>query len=399
MSLLVARASVLLIGLLCLLTFQADGQTDGPRFDFGDAIPKSFSENPLPLDDQARIVALQSLDVSEWLGPMAPVALSPFFGITCLAGLSQFGGDWLPANSFLSTNPVLNNPAVFWTFAVLTLLTSLPRLTKVSKPAAQALDFVETYAAIITIIVIRVFATSNQPEPEFAAAAPVIVQMGIFSFTADMLLSVAAIINILVINSVKFFCEMMIWLTPFPFIDALLELANKSLCAALMAIYAYSPTIATMLNLALFIACLIVFRWTSRQVGYLRSLLIDPLRAYLQPAWAVPGVATLDVFPQNAWGPFPAKARLQLVPTEKGWTVTQRRFLLPDNSMELAREIWRLEMKSGMLLNYVIVECDGDDPQSVRLLFSRRYSGDLPGLAGLMVVRLVEDAEPQTVIV
>lgn len=36
-----------------------------------------------------------TLSIAEWLGPMAPVALSPFFGITCLSGLSLFGGGWI----------------------------------------------------------------------------------------------------------------------------------------------------------------------------------------------------------------------------------------------------------------------------------------------------------------
>ena len=40
---------------------------------------------------EAEIVAAQqfgqTLSIAEWLGPMAPVALSPFFGITCLSVL------------------------------------------------------------------------------------------------------------------------------------------------------------------------------------------------------------------------------------------------------------------------------------------------------------------------
>ncbi len=37
----------------------------------------------------------QQLSVAEWLGPMAPVALSPFFGIMLLSGLSFFGATGL----------------------------------------------------------------------------------------------------------------------------------------------------------------------------------------------------------------------------------------------------------------------------------------------------------------
>ena len=114
---------------------------------------------------------------------------------------------------------------------------------------AQAIDQLETYAAIITILIIRWYAGSIESPPEMAMAEVQVMHMGFFSFTSDALLSIAAIINILVINSVKFFCEVMVWLTPFPFVDALLEAGNKALCAGLIAIYAYSPMIATVLEL------------------------------------------------------------------------------------------------------------------------------------------------------
>ena len=132
-----------------------------------------------------------------------------------------------------------SNPAVFWVFLCLTIMTSLPRLTKVSKPAAQAIDQLEAYAGIITIVLIRLMTSSMGDSGSMVAAgadSAMVVQMGIFSMGADVLLSLAAIVNIFVINTVKFFFEVMVWLIPFPMVDAALELTNKSLCAGLMAI-------------------------------------------------------------------------------------------------------------------------------------------------------------------
>ena len=50
------------------------------------------------------------------------------------------------------------------------MATSLPRLTKVSKPMAQAIDQLETYAAIITILIIGWYAGSIESPPEVAMA-------------------------------------------------------------------------------------------------------------------------------------------------------------------------------------------------------------------------------------
>ena len=199
-----------------------------------------FLKSPLTEEDQA---SMKAISTWEWLGPLAPVALSPFFAITCLAGLSQFGGDYLPLNSFISNNAVLKNEYVFWLFGGLTLLTSLPRLTKVSKPFAQAMDMLETYGGIITVIVLRFASSIPSGEPLEPIETAMVVQMGWMSFPVDVLFSLAAIVNIIVINSVKFFFEVLVWLVPFPFVDALLEIANKGICAGLMAVYAYNPLV------------------------------------------------------------------------------------------------------------------------------------------------------------
>ncbi len=347
----------------------------------------NLSGNPLPASDMARVAALeglsQSTSVAEWLGPMAPIALSPFFGIACLALLSQFGADWIPGNAFLSDNAILNDPLVLWIFVGLTLLTSLPRLTKVSKPMAQAIDQIETYAAIITILIIRWYAGSTESSPDVAMAEFQVVNMGFFSFTTDALLSVAAIINILVINSVKFFCEVMVWLTPFPFVDALLEAGNKTLCAGLIAIYAYSPFIATIINLILFAICLILFRWSQRRVAWLRSVLVDPIRARLQPSYGQPTGEPLIVFAQKSFGPFPAKARIELQSNEDGWRLTQRKWFFPDSQLQLDGETSQLNLMPGIVTNRVVVT----GPESGSLLFTQRYGGSLETLSQQIAVR------------
>ena len=153
----------------------------------------------------------QTLGVAEWLGPMAPVALSPFFGIACLSGMSLYGQGWIATdNAFLGEGSPLHNPAVFWVFLGLTLLTSVPRFTKVSKPFAQAVDQVETWSGILTMVILRIMMASAAPEPEQLDVA----QLGFLSASFDVLMMLAAAINIFVINAVKFFFEMMIWITP-----------------------------------------------------------------------------------------------------------------------------------------------------------------------------------------
>jgi hypothetical protein len=341
-------------------------------------------DNPLSRSDMRKANGLAgSVAASEWLGPLAPIAISPFFGVTLLAGLAQFGADWMPVNEFLSNNAVLKNPAVFWVFLVLTLLTSIPRFTKVSKPAAQAIDQLEAYAGIITIILLRVM---MMPEEAPMAEGPIAMQAGLLSMTADTLMCVAAIINIVVINTVKFFFEVSVWLIPFPFVDAMLEVANKSACVALMAVYAYNPFIATILNLIIFTACLIAFRWIHRRTVYLRTMLLDPVVALAWPRYGIPKKQRITVFNKEPIGPFTAKSKLLLMRQESGWKLVEQRLLLPGKSMEIDPSS-NLTIHRGVLGNKFQFSMSGDsEGDENELVFSRRYSGNLDELAKLLGV-------------
>jgi len=324
----------------------------------------------------------QTLGIADWLGPMAPVALSPFFGITCLSGMALYGKGWVSAdNPFLGENSPLHNTNVFYAFLVLTLITSIPRLTKVSKPFAQAVDQVEAWAGIITLLTLKMMMGADAP----AADQVPMVQLGIVSFTLDTLLMIAAAINIFVINAVKFFFEVLIWITPIPTVDAIFEAANKSVCAVLMAIYGYSPTIATAINLTMFVVAAFLFRWVYRREVFFRTVLLDAIWSYLSPSKSV-RKPELTVFPAAAFGPFAARTRCRLCKTDGGWALVQQRLLRDNVMFELPSTDCHVELVSGYFTNSL--KLIGSQP--VELTFSRRYNACLQELATAIGAKLEE---------
>ncbi len=357
-----------------------------------DIIPKELRSDPLSAKDHELATGLAgTVSAFEWLGPLAPIAISPFFGLACLCGISQYGGDWMPA--FASGNPVLQNPAVLWAFVILTVVTSLPRLTKVSKPVGQAIDQLEAWSGIIAIIVIRIASAASDPASDATAmAAMPVYECGFFSMSADVLFSIAAIINIVVINTVKFFFEVSVWLMPFPFVDAMLEAANKSVCAALMAVYVWSPFWATMLNLVIFIACFAVFRWVKRQVTYMRSILFDPVWTMVQKSYGEPKINELTVFPQKGIGLFAAREQLTLVDTGDSWELRQTRMLFPSKTHVLPKSEFQMQMQGGMIVNKINVAGEESDA----LLFTRRFNDHLDQLAGLLGVEVAVKEEARS---
>ena len=271
----------------------------------------------------------------------------------------------------LGTTGALRSEVIFTIFLLLTILTSVPRFTKVSKPFAQAVDRIEAYAVIVILLVIKGSAMmESTPEEPIA-----MVQLGVVSFTVDTLLALAMIVNVLVINSVKFFFEFLVWLTPVPFLDAVFEVCNKTLCAILMAIYAFSPTLATLINLAFFLVAAILFRWVSRRVRFYRTMLLDPVLAKVWPGYGKPRHTELIVFNRDEFGPFPAKSRLRLRRCEDagdGWSLREANWWMPAHECTLPAET-RVQVSRGWIMNAVEAS-DSETSKENVFTFSRRYN-------------------------
>ncbi len=361
-----------------------------------EADPQALLENLVgPLDtkgvDTEAIATttgwIQASGLTELLGPLTPLALSPFFGVTCLSAISLWGPEWASSSPMLGANGALRSETIFISFLLLTILSSIPRFTKVSKPFAQAVDRLEAYAVIIMLLVIKITAAMEAP-----GDAPVaMVQMGVLSLSFDTFLAIAMVINILIINSVKFFFEFLAWLTPIPFMDAVFELCNKTLCLGLMAIYAFSPTLATLINLAFFIAALIIFRWIYRRTLFYRTMILDPVLARLWPPHAKPRGVELVVFNRSELAEFPAKSRLRLKRRDDqsaGWVLQESRWWLPQREHLLEPDT-SLEIHLGWIMHSV--EFTNNDKQEC-LTFSRRYNTEtLQILAGKLGITLTTD--------
>ena len=157
---------------------------------------------------------VEQLHLAELMGPLAPIALSPYFGLTCLSGAVILSANGvLPENALLTANPVLGQPLVFGILLGLSILTSLPRLTKVSKSLAQMIDPLETYSGIIAYLVVVFLARTGNGGDALEA--------GIVGSSLAGLLYLAMVLNIIVVNTVRFFFETLILLSPVPVVDAL----------------------------------------------------------------------------------------------------------------------------------------------------------------------------------
>lgn len=257
----------------------------------------------------------------DWLGPISAIALSPFFGLACLSGIATYGPEWLRNTPLLSVSGPLNSPFLFWCMAALTLVTSLPRWTKFSKPIAMALEKVEAYSAIIILLVIRFSANAlgTDSGTDIAAVPPSFAEAGILSLPLEILLSIALAINLIVVNTVKLVVDLLVWLTPIPAIDLILEGVGKLVTAALLGLYAFSPFLATLVNLGIFLACSLIFFASKRALLYFHEVYVRP--TIERVIGRSPSSTSMQsVFLDRKWNGYPRRSRGHLVPHPDGKT-------------------------------------------------------------------------------
>lgn len=312
----------------------------------------------------------EQIGASEWLGPLAPVALSPFFGLATLSGIATYGPDWLQQRSALfGETSALNSPTLFWTMTALAIVTSLPRLSKVSKPLALAAEKLETYSAVIILFVVRMLGSSavgvnHGPEEQAMLSA------GIATLPLDVLMSIVAGLNVIVINAVKLFCEFLIWLVPVPLVDAAIEVGNKTLCAGLMSLYCYSPALAAGLDLVLLIACALAFGWIYRRLRFYREMIAGPILAWLLPNWFAQRGKTFIAFVDEASAGWPRCARVTVhalsddefeIIGQRWWRLHKRRL----SACRVARE-------EGLVIQRLVLHSVSGEASGEKLRLSHR---------------------------
>lgn len=372
----------LIVLLLTMLIFQAVVMAS-----------RAYDKKNLTTSDKAKAAALtqtvQKWKFTEVMGPLAPVALSPFFGMACLSGTSMASSNgWfgMEPNGFLAGSDVLNNPLVFIAFLGLTVLTSVPKLTTVSKAFAEIGDQVESYAGLISYLVIFSLA-GTAANNAVAATSQVVCIAGIFDVPLEMLLMAAMAVNFIVIYTVKFFFELLCLITPVPFLDAAFEVANKVAVAVLVYIYGRNPYVSLLINLVLFLICLVIYNWARRRMIYLRTVLLEPVlykmgifkianRDKRTKRWlseAVDGIKLIvKVFPGKKFKKIKKKQRCYLVKSGDKLLLVKKNLFKAPRIEEIEAQGLSVQITQNVFSNSIefVSACK---PQVI-LLFSKTYN-------------------------
>lgn len=356
-----------------------------------------YSKEDLAKDQQRGQGLIEKLPIEE-LGPLAPIAISPFFGLACLSGTAVLGSD----NQFLDNNEVLDNWLVFLLFSGLAVVTSVPRLVSTSKVFAEAMDRVETYAGIISYGVILMAAQGASPETD-----TVVYSAGFISITYSGLLAIAAAINIFVISTVRLFFELLTLISPIPTLDAMFECANKAVAGIIATIYAFNPKLAFVLNLILFLICLAIFRWANRRINYLKAMMLEPITlkiirgliggsnydpdkgALRRFSRCVHGLQlVVKCFPMHKFGKFKVKQKCYLAFGTDDVSLVRPGLFKPPLIEKLDPSRLTKEIDEGILAYSVTLE----NEKPVELVFGRVYTSKLDEIKEKLILATAQKA-------
>jgi endonuclease YncB( thermonuclease family) len=234
-----------------------------------------------------RLVSNVNETAQHSLGPSPALAISPFLGLGLLTGAALITDtSWARESSSplvrgLRSNPLLievRGYATWWLFAGLMLLALLGFLFNSGKLQGLVGKPFRVAESVLTMLVFGyLLAAPRAPPVEAAEHLPVFLAQAIPFLGVTGLLAVGFIIVLASMMVVRTAIDVIIWLSPVPFIDLVFEVLKKVLSAAFVVLYLVDPVLAAFVAGLIFLISLVLLRWAGRIVAFAFSVLLNPL--------------------------------------------------------------------------------------------------------------------------
>jgi len=321
-----------------------------------------FSQNPdnEKADEaikQNTNIILDNIDILEVFGPVLPIALSPFFGVAITSLASIMAAEGVFKNEFLATHPILSNWWIMSIFLILTILTALPKYTKITGQLGLFIAKIEDYAGLIILVIIQIVPSLFNSEP--SDNITVIYNSRFIEVSYGTLIAAASVANMYVIKVVRYFFDFLIFLSPIPSIDSIFDTIKKSSIILLIGLYVINPLLAFFVNLFVFILSAIMFGWINRRVVYFENIYINPLKIkiYKKPPSLIDEhlpqkIAknhefiqfAIKAFPLKRMGTFKRKMKCWLISDNNSLFLYENRFLLKPRVLDLNKGNYQLNI-------------------------------------------------------
>ncbi|HMS83577.1 MAG TPA: hypothetical protein PKD12_08005 [Nitrospira sp.] len=238
----------------------------------------------------------------EVFGPLPAIASTPFLGLAVLTGTALLVEEPVFAkselrliqqirqNSLILQAKQYANWWLFGTFALLAGLTWLVNSGKIRGAFGKFVRIAEDIA--VGLIYLMVGADALTPSGLTASSSDQpasIVQAGLFSDfeSSTAILILAALISLGTMMLTRLALDVLIWLSPVPFIDLLFETCKVIFSLTFLAIYfLLSPLVAAILGILLLVPCFILLPWAIRLLHFGYGIVVCPILAQFADQFA-----------------------------------------------------------------------------------------------------------------
>lgn len=216
------------------------------------------------------------------LAMAGPVGLNPALAIA-LFGLAVFFGAVPPVPGL----EPLFHPAAAFAFLGVGVLLHVGRSAKLSKPFAEAAGLFESLLGVI-VTGLLVWPSAHPSGPAMEAG-----------LGTALLIVTASVLGVLSMIVLRTAFDLLIWVTPVPFVDAVFQVLKAVVTLGLVALAIFAPVAAIILNVVILLGTTLALRWAVRAARYGLTVAYDLTLGVMDAAKELPTdpVAEGDVGP------------------------------------------------------------------------------------------------------
>lgn len=212
-----------------------------------------------------------------YIAQLAPMAVNPYLTVFLTSLFSNLGWE----NTLVTTNPYLGNYWVLGITGTLVLLTSLPKILgdKLAGPLAMTINYLDSKAAVLINLLILVVPVLFDQSPALEETA--VQTMGIDLDIRTVILIFVSVYYLIVVMTVRFFLETMIFFSPFPLVDSAFEILKIGLTIGLTVLAFAFPYVAFAIAILSFLISLLFYRRAKRSLQRMKYLFLEPMLHFI----------------------------------------------------------------------------------------------------------------------
>jgi hypothetical protein len=258
--------------------------------------PAARAQEPIvPVQRHAAEVIGAGHLLQQVFGPMPAVAGTPFLGLAVLSAAALLSDTEMVRNADspfvrgFHDNALLVEARryatlpLFIALLALALLTYMANSGKIRGSVGKLLRAAEDSSVLVTyglLALVTILGAARAAPPPHVVQ---VVQMGVWTVPADIAVAVGLAMALGIMMTVRFAFDVLIWLSPFPFVDFTFETLKKVLSLSFLGLYFLSPVAASSVGLLVLLPALFLYGWALRIFSFAFRIVLRPLFVRLAP--------------------------------------------------------------------------------------------------------------------